>query len=479
MKTSLAAKARFLPVVPLALGIAGCAVGPDYRPPEMAVSEHWVVPSDAAEVDGAWWTRFRDPLLTELVTGAIAGNKDLAEASARLREVRAYRDAVLGRAAPQVSASAATSRNRLSENGPLPVGKVPGLGPYLSIFDLGFDASWEIDLWGANQRAIESAQARTQSAEEARRALVLQVIAEVVRAYIDLRTAQNLQANAIADAHAQQEIARLVSSRLRVGLASRFDLLRAEAQARTTAAAISGFEADAAAAAFRLALLSGQPPEALYDRLGQSAPLPSADTEIGTGLRSELLRRRPDIRRAERDLAAATADIGVATAELFPRVSLHGGFGQQAREAGDLFSGESLRFMVGPALRWPLFSGGRIRAQIRVEDARTDAAMARYERAVLGALSDSETAINRYAAAGRAAAERDAARAAAEQAVQLARHRYLAGEDDLTALLQAQASFSAADRLSIQASAMRLQQMTSVYKALGGGWEVMDVATLP
>lgn len=475
----LALAKGLISAMPLAISLAGCTVGPDYRPPATTVGEAWIAPVSTAEVDAAWWTRFEDPLLTELVGSAIAGNKDLAEASARLREARANRDAIRGRSAPQVGASAAATQNRLSENGPLPVGKVPGLGPELSIYDVGFDASWEIDLWGGTRRAIESAEARAQSAAEARRAVVIQVIAEVARSYIDLRTAQSLRATAVADAHAQEEIARLIADRLRVGLASRFDLVRAEAQARSTAATIPGFEGDAAAAAFRLALLLGQPPEALYDRLRQPGLLPQVNIEVRAGLRSDLLRRRPDLRQAERDLAAATADVGVATAELFPRISLLGGIGQQAREPGDLFSADSLRFQFGPSLHWPIFSGGRIRAQTRAADARADAAMVRYERAILSALSDSETAINRYASAGRARTERDAARSAAAEAVSLARRRYLAGEDDLTVLLQTQASLSAADRLSIQALAAELLQLTALYKALGGGWDAVDGPSPP
>lgn len=459
-----------------AMPLAACTVGLDYRPPATTVAEAWIAPVDGAEVDARWWDKFGDPLLGELVDAAIAGNRNLAEASARLWEARAGRDAVRGRAYPQAGAAAAATRSRLSENGPLPVGKVPGLGPDLTIYDIGFDASWEIDLWGGTRRAIESAEARAQSAQEARRAVVLQIVAEVVRAYIDLRAAQSLQANAIADAAAQAEIARLVADRLRVGLASRFDLARAEAQARSTAAAVAGFESDAATAAFRLALLAGQPPEALYDRLRRPGPLPQPGIEVGAGLRSALLRRRPDIRQAERDLAAATADIGVATAELFPRLSLLGGVGLQARHPGDLVSADSLRFQLGPTLRWPIFSGGRIRAQIRAADARADAATARYEQAVLAALADSETALNRYASAGRTRVEREAARMAADEAVTLARRRYRAGEDDLTALLQAQSAFSAADRLRIVALAAELQQVGALYKALGGGWEAVDGA---
>lgn len=458
------------------LAVAGCTVGPDYAPPESAVSEAWIGGVNPGAVEATWWRTFNDPLLADLVERAIAGNKDLAEARARLREARALRDAVRGRALPEAGAVASATQNRLSENGQLPVGQVPGLGRDLAIFDGGFDASWEIDLWGGTRRAIESAEARAGAAEEARRGVVIQVVAEVVRAYIDLRAAQALGANASADAAAQQDMARLVGERLRVGLASRADLTRAETLAHSTAASVPQFAASADAAAFRLALLIGRPPEALYDSLHDPRPLPDANLQVRAGLRSDLLRRRPDIRRAERELAAATADVGVATAELFPRFSLLGGIGLQARDVDNLFSGDSLRFQLGPALHWPLFSGGRIRAQIRAADARADAALARYERAVLSALADSETAINRLAAAGEVRAEREAASASAAEAVELSARRYRAGEDDLTAPIQAQLARHAADRASIAAHAAELQQLAALYKALGGGWESIDLA---
>src|SRR3546814_35841 len=253
--------------------------------------------------------------------------------------------------------------------------------------------------------------------------------------------------------------------------------MRAETQVRGSVAAIPAFESEAAAASFRLSLLVGQQPEVLDPRLREPGQLPAADVEIAAGLRSDLLRRRPDIRQAERDLAASTAEVGVATAELFPRFSLIGGIGLQARTLGDLHSSDSLRLQLGPSLRWPIFSGGRIRAQIRAADARADGAKARYERAVLSALSDSETSISRYISAGTIQQERAAALAAAAEAVELMRRRYVAGEGDRTGLVQAQLAFSAADRLHLQARAARLRQFAALYKALGGGWEAAEAGS--
>lgn len=470
------ARAARLSVIPAVIIMAGCTVGPNYHPADTTVRETWIAPVDVADVDGEWWRKLNDPLLDELVAAAVSNNKDLEEASARLREARANRDAVRGRRRPQASVLASATENRLSINGPLPVASIPGFDPEFPIHDVGFDASWEIDLWGSTRRAVESADAHVQSVAEARRGVVIQIIAEVVRCYIDLRTAQNLRVSVAEDADSQQKVARIVADRLRVGGASGFDLTRAEAQALGTAAAIPGLEADSATAAIRLGMLIGQHPEAIYERLVAPEPLPAADLHVSVGLRADLLRRRPDVREAERDVAAATAAVGVATAELFPRLTLVGGLGQQARSPDDLFSNDSLRFQLGPALRWPIFSGGRIRALVRAADARADLAMIHYERAVAIALADSETMINRFESATRARAMRDAARDEADAAVNLARHRYLAGEDDLTALLQAQLAFSAADRQRIQARAAELQLLAALYKALGGGWESVEMA---
>lgn len=462
---------RFASAVLPLLALSACTVGPDYARPADTTAGQWLAAADTQPVDTAWWRGLDDPLLAELVDQAVARNLDLKEAEARLREARANRDAAAGRGLPTLDVNASATQNQLSENGQIPVGNIPGFDRSFSLFDAGFDAAWEIDLWGRNARAVEAASARTGAAEAARRETQMRVIAEVVRSYADLRGAQARLASVGGDAEAQQGIARLVEERFRAGEASRFDWLRADAQAKTTRAALSGLDADAKAAAWRIALLTAQPPEALAGRLLAPAPVPTSPASVAAGLRSDLLRRRPDIAQAERELAAATADVGVATAELFPRLSLIGSVGQQGRTGDDLFSSGSTRFSIGPSLHWPIFSGGTIRANIRAADARADAAAARYERAVLTALSDSETALNRYAAAQATRAEREDARAQTAQALDLARQRFRAGEDDLIVLLDAQSDYSAAERQAIDARVAELEALVALYKALGGGWE--------
>jgi NodT family efflux transporter outer membrane factor (OMF) lipoprotein len=461
---------RFLAVL-LLLALAACAVGPHYSRPRVSASEQWVAPADTAPVDVDWWESLEDPLLSELVKTAVARNLDLKEAEARLREARANRDAVAGQRLPQLDATGSATRNRVSENGEIPLQRIPGFQRDLWLFDAGFDASWEVDLWGHQRRAVEAATARADAAGDARHDTVMRVIAEVVRSYVDLRSAQEQRRSVLSDAVAQEGIAKLVHDRYRAGESSRFDFVRADAQASTTRAAVAGLDADAHAAAYRLALLTGQPPEALEDRLLVAATLPQSPVTVSAGLRSDLLRRRPDVRQAERELAAATADVGVATAELFPRLSLVGSIGQEAQRGGDLPSASSMQFSVGPSLHWPIFAGGTIRANIRAADARADAAGARYENAVLTALSDSETALNRFAATQRTERDRDVARQQTADALTLADQRYRAGEDDLIVLLDAQSAYSAAEQQSIAARAARLDAMVALYKALGGGWE--------
>jgi NodT family efflux transporter outer membrane factor (OMF) lipoprotein len=455
---------RFVPLTLLLL--AACAVGPKYIPPKVAGEGDWIAATTTAPVDLTWWRSLNDPTLDELMQTALAHNLDLKAAEARLREARASRDAVAGRRLPQLDATGSVTRNRWSENGPIPVQRVPGFERDYSLFEAGFDASWEIDLWGHSSRALE--------ADEARRETSMLVITEVARSYVDLRSAQQQLASVQADASAQAQVANLIAERWSKGEASRFDFVRADAQARSARAELPNLDAAAHAAVYRLALLTGQPPEALAQRLLIPAPLPACPAVVAAGMRSDVLRRRPDVRQAERQLAAATADVGVATADLFPRLSLVGSLGQQSLQSQQFTSSSSTYYSLGPSLHWPLFAGGSLRANVRAADARADAAGAAYESAVLTALSDSETALNRFASAQQTRADRELARQQSEAALTLARQRYRAGEDDLIVLLNAQSAYNVSEEQSITAEAGALNSMVSLYKALGGGWEAFE-----
>lgn len=453
--------------------LAGCSVGPDYERPAVVGAvpgAAWVEPADTGAVETEWWHRFGDAQLSALIERAFAQSPGMAEAQARLAEARANRDIARGGALPSVSATGSATDNRLSENGQFPIDSIPGFERDFGLLDLGFDASWEIDLWGRDRRQAEAANARLDAAEAGRRDAMVMLAAEIARNYLDLRAAQADAAALEAVAAADAELARLTALRQSVGEASLIERDSAEATAWSSAAAIAEPRTRASAAAYRIAVLVGSPPEGIVPQLRAPAPIPAAPDSILTGVRSDLLERRPDVRRAERTLAAATADIGVATADLFPRFSLLGGIGQEARNAGDLDEGGSTRFRFGPSFSWPIFAGGTVRARIRAADARADAAAAAYEKAVLGALSDSEAAINRFLNARAALTEAEAALAAQQRAFALAGQRERRGEDDRLALMRADKALRSAERGAINARLAKGEAAVALFKALGGGW---------
>ncbi len=458
----------------LAIGTAACTtVGPDYQPPKAgeAGNSNWMEPAAIGAVDLQWWQQFGDPLLTRLVEQSMANSPDIRIAEARLAEARANRDAVAGRLLPNVDAGGSATENRLSENGLLPTDNIPGLSRDYSLFDLGFDASWEIDLWGRNRRSLEGANARTDAALEAKRDIQIALAGEVARSYFDLREAQAIAASAKQRLVSNRALAQLTSLRFKAGEASRIEAEKAEAASDVNAAAMSDAEAATAAAAYRIAALMGVAPENIVPELRDAKPIPTSPDRILAGVRTDLLERRPDIRKAERDMAATSADIGVATADLFPRFSLLGSLGQQARNVGDLASGNSTRFSIGPSFSWPIFSAGRIRAQIRAADARSDAALAAYEKAVNGAFSDSESAINRFTNAKAAASAAKAALDRESQAFALAQRRVTAGEDDRLALERARLSLISAASDYDGARSRQGRAAAALYKSLGGGWQ--------
>jgi NodT family efflux transporter outer membrane factor (OMF) lipoprotein len=463
---------RLILALPLPLLAAACTtVGPDYRRPASPGEEAaWVSPANTAAADLGPWAAIGDPVLSDLIEKAIAANLDIAETEAKLREARAQRGVTAAKALPNASLSGSAQQTQVSLNGQFPAANIPFFDRNFSLFDAGFDASWEVDLWGGTRRSIQSADRQIDAARARAADVRLQTVAEVVRTYAQLRGAQAALANVRADAQSAAETARVVHQRFQAGEAARFDDARAEEQARTAAAAVPGLEADMRAAAFKLALLTGRAPEAVTDLIDTPAPLPALPANVAVGARADMLRRRPDIRAAEADLAAATANIGAETANLYPRLSLTGGISQQSRRPGDLVSNDSLGFSVGPRLSWAIFNAGKVRAQIRAAGARADQATARYTKAVLAALADSETAINRYAAATATVRERGAAQVASHTSLDLARQRYKAGEDDLLALLQAQTAYSNADRAAALARQTALETYATLVKSLGGGW---------
>ena len=463
-----------LPFIVTAL-LVGCTVGPNYRRPEFPVPATWRQGDQpGVSVGGtpvtAWWETFQDPVLDRLVEQTVAANLDLKVATARVREARALRGITAADRLPTVEASGTVARLRDSEH-VLP--RPPGFEFEHDFFLVGLDASWELDFWGRVRRSVEAADSTVEAAEDARRDVLVILLAEVARNLTEVRGAEQRLAIARQNIQTQQESVELTRVRFEAGLSAEVDVAQARTLLAMTEAQVPIFEAARDAAIHRLGVLVGKAPGALVDELREPERIPTGPPKVPAGLPSELLRRRADVRRAERELAAATAEIGVATAELFPRFTLTGTLGVAATDAADVFTAASRFWSIGPQVVWPVFAGGRIRANIRLQETRQEAALARYEQAVLGALEDTETALVRY---GQEQARREAlARAvdASQLAVRLSQELYTRGLQDFLNVLDSQRALFATEDQLVQSEQAVAANLIALYKALGGGWELM------
>jgi NodT family efflux transporter outer membrane factor (OMF) lipoprotein len=463
-----------------ALLVSACTVGPNYQRPQVAVPGSFSKAGAATASDAelaAWWGAFHDPQLDALVQRALAQNLDLEAAAARIREARA-RETVAGAAGlPQVDAQSSVTRQRISENAiPVPPG---GGGPQGGAFGLpgsefttwraGFDASWEIDLFGRTRRSVEAARARTEAATWDRRDLQVTAAAEVANAYLTLRTLQARIANAQADLASEQRSQRLIAARVRGGLVSGQDLAQQGSATSAEAAAIPVLEAQAEAQIHAIAVLTGQAPEALDAELGRAKALPTIPA-VPAGVPSELLRRRPDIRAAERQLAASTADIGVAVADLYPRFSLTAAPALVSTALSSLLEWGSRSFSAGAAVDWPLFAGGRTRGSIAVADARQEQALVAYRKSVLTALQDVEDALSRVEGDRGGLENLHNAVTSAARAEQISAARYRGGLVTYSDVLQARDRRLSLEERMIEAQGALARDTASLFKALGGGW---------
>jgi NodT family efflux transporter outer membrane factor (OMF) lipoprotein len=454
--------------------LAGCApVGPDYQPPRPELPAAWSGTGEAGAANAGtnaletWWTLFDDPRLDGLIQRAVAANPDLKIAVARIQQARAqYRIATVA-LAPAVDVSGTYTGTRISEN----TGS-SSAGTTQELYQAGFDAGWELDIFGGARRSVEAAGARLAATAENRRDVLVSLEAEVARNYLELRGSQQRLKAARKNVGIQERTLHLVRGRQDSGLGNRLEVAQAETQLALTRTQLPPLENSAGASIYSLSLLLGLPPRALEKELARGEPLPARPAWLPETLPSDLLRRRPDIRRAERQLAAATADIGVATAELFPRFSLTGLLGLQSTSLGDLISAGSRYWTVGPTVSWPLFDAGRARANIDLNRSRQEEAQAAYEKTVLAALGEVESALlglSRETETFRSLAD---AVHSGQQAVELARGRYHAGISDILSLLQSQTALYLSQDQLIQSEQRLAFYQVALFKALGGGWEI-------
>jgi NodT family efflux transporter outer membrane factor (OMF) lipoprotein len=452
------------------LAAGACTVGPNYRAPELRLEASFGPAAPPAQA-GAWWRQLQDPALDALISAAVENNLDLRLATARIREARAQRAIVRGTAEPEINGSAGYSHNRFSQNAaPFNAFDVPGFPWEYNLYQAGFDASWEIDLFGGARRAVEAANASVQAGEEDRRSALVTLLGEVARNYIDLRGAQDRRRIALQNLEAQRQTVELTRERMTQGLGTQLDVTRAEAQVAQTAAQVPLYEREEWQALHRLSLLTNRPLDGLFV-LREPAPVPIAPDSVLVGVPADLLRRRPDIRRAERQLAAATARIGVAEAELYPKLSLTGFFNFQSASIEDIFDWRSRAFGIGPTVTWPIFQAGRLRAAVAVRNAQQEEALVTYEQTVQRAVEEvRDELVTFQTERQRQASLQDAVRAQ-QESFDLATQLYRQGLTDFLSVLDAQRQlFEAQDALA-RSRAQATAAVVALYKALGGGWD--------
>jgi NodT family efflux transporter outer membrane factor (OMF) lipoprotein len=459
--------------------IAGCAVGPNYHTPQLPLPEHYAVAaatgSGAVEL-ASWWSALKDPQLDSLIARAISANPDIEIALDRLQAARTYEAGMLGTALPDVSGSAAAARGTGSDlargrasQSLVSADNAAGLKQINEIG--GFDSLWELDIFGKYRREMQAARADTQALAAAREGVMVAIIADVARAYIDLRGAQLHVATVQATIQALQESQRIVHIRYQRGITNELDVTLADRELADTEAQLAPLQAQVSAGQFTLATLLGRYPEDLVAELTPVGMIPATPDLAPVGLPVQLLRQRPDIQQAERELAASSARIGVATANLFPDVAVTAAIGFQRQGLGtDPAIGQHI-WSAGPAVLWPLLDFGTLDAQVDIADLRTRALLVSYRRTIQSAVREVDTALSDYSAQQSRLAKLALAVTASQRAMTLAQERYDRGLTDYLNVVEAQRAGYDIQTEYIQAQTATDDQFVALYRSLGGGWQ--------
>ncbi|MFN0007859.1 MAG: efflux transporter outer membrane subunit [Planctomycetota bacterium] len=459
----------FSAIVPILL--ASCTtLGRDYEPPVIDVPDtwsglesQWLAPD--APALARWWRQLDEPLLDDLIEQALTRGPDLREALARVRRARAVAGIVEGELRPALDLEASVVRRDESDSTPF-----GAFAPEATTHRFGLAASWEVDLWGRVRRSIEAVEADLDATLEDARAVAVLVAAETATAYVDLRAFQNRLAIARTHLALQEDSLALVRSRYEAGLVDERDVAQAATNVEATRARVPALEIGTRRAENRLAVLVGRAPGYLGQALQELRALPRAPERVAVGVPADLLRRRPDVRRAERALAAEVARIGVAQADLYPRLTLAGDLGLATTRVGDLFESDSGAWGLGPSLRWSLFDGGRLRARVEAQDARAEEAMIAWEHTVLRALEEAENSLTSYVRGHERRRSVEAGAAQARRAVGLARTQYREGLADFQVVLDSERVGAELDDQVATSDADLLADLVALYAALGGGF---------
>ncbi len=496
---------------PVLLLLTGCTVGPNYEAPSPWNPVSWFRDTPpkqrtaklslpvAEPVDPEWWSVLHDPVLTGLMHRVAASNLDVRTAGIRLAESRAQAGVTRADQYPTVNGNASYTRERLSgqgaisvfssgsspgtqsnglggTNGGVPVSAVTGGSsstsiPAFDLFQTGFDASWELDLWGRVRREVESADAAVDASVEAQRQTLLTSLAELARDYVQLRGYQETERITRGNLLSAEQSANLTSERARGGLATDLDVANARAQAESTAAGLPQLEQQEQQVINAISLLLAEPPGALAAELQPVKPIPPVPPRVPIGIPSELVHRRPDIRQAEAELHEAVANIGVAQADFYPKITLSGSFALQATQLKNLFTWDARTYSLGPSLTVPIFEGGRLRRTLELRQQQQQEAMLSYQKTVLQAFHDVDNALIAYRAEQLRRDRLAAQVGQSRRALALATDRFKQGVSDFLEVLTAQRTVLSAEQQLADSTTTVSTNLVALYKALGGGWE--------
>ena len=465
----------FLLILAFSLLTACKTLGPDYSPPEMETPTSWQEEVQEVTTDkgveqekilARWWTTFNDPVLSDLMERAVAGNLSLKQALNSITQARIQRGITDTDRFPIVNSSGSIGRSYSEDM----MGDFSGTNS----FRAGLDASWEPDLFGSVKRSIEAADANLQATQESYRDVLVSLLAEVALNYIELRSYQSQLLVAESNLESQEETYNITKWRYQAGLTTGLDMENAEKNLEQTRSQIPSLKSALEQAKNRIAVLLGSEPGALDSELDEYRPVPVAPSEIALGIPADLLRRRPDLRKAERELAAQTARIGAAEAERYPKISLSGNIGLSALSLVDLFGSDSLSTGVNSGISWPVYNAERIMKNIDIQWAAQEQKMIAYKATLLTALEDVENAMTSY---GHDLARRESlvkASESAEKAAEISRVQYSSGLVDFQSVLEAESTLLTFQNNVVQSDAQIIKDLISLYKALGGGWSSFE-----
>ncbi len=459
----------------------GCKVGPDYEPPHMPLPDRYAwtdsTEDSAPQEPALWWAIFNDPVLDTLVAQATLNNFDLRIAVERIDQYRAQYGIASADLYPDIGALAGYTRNRVPGTDFTNPGSALGGSPYNS-WQVGLDSSWEIDLFGRISRAIEAATGDFQASIEDWRYAIVTLRAEVASSYITIRTLQARLAVADKDIASQKRFVSLVQSQVDAGTETESKLAQAKAQLAATESLIPQLGSTMATELANLATLLGTTSGPLSEEIPEQGGIPNVPDSLAVGIPADLLRRRPDVRAAERTLAAATARIGQATANLYPKLSLSGQFGFGASSFSDLFQWASRSYTAGPTLTWDLFNGGRLRSVVNQQEAITRQALLGYEKTVIQAIGEVESSLVGFTLSARQRESFAEAASEARLAYELSLQQYEHGVTDFLTVITVQQNLLEAEDSLAQARGLCAQTMVELYRALGGGWATGSLPTL-